>query len=235
MNPAGKLEAPAKAEPEPGQLGEADEGAVRSLFGTPLLAVTWPDCEQVNRQLAELILDLEREHPAVEQSNHGGWQSEKTLQQIRHPAVQTLLSWIDIGVYLISSSLIGEEAVDQLPEKWSVAAWANVNRAGHFNGIHYHVGGFWSGVYYVTTVDTSASHPVAGAIGFRSPSQAGMVASNTCAPPAMQQAFRQEICMQPRSGLMLIFPSWLEHWVNPHASDEPRISIAFDASFRTPR
>lgn len=208
---------------------------MRQLFGTPLLAVNWPDCEDVNQQLAELILDLESQHPPVEQSNRGGWQSEKTLQTTPHPAVQTLLSWIDVGVYLISSDLIGEDAVDRLSEKWAVSAWANVSRAGNFNGIHYHVGGFWSGVYYLTSADPSASATGAGAIGFSSPHQAGMVASNVRAPRELQKAFRQEISMLPQAGLMLIFPSWLEHWVNPHAGDDTRISIAFDVAFQAPR
>jgi uncharacterized protein (TIGR02466 family) len=214
---------------------DASGGRVRLLFGTPMLSVLWPEGETLNGQLARLILDLERTQPSVRQSNRGGWQSEKNLHTLRHPAFHTLLSWIDVGVYLISSELVGEDAVDRFPEKWRVSAWANVNRAGHFNGIHYHVGGFWSGVYYVAVEDGDADEAGSGAIGFRSPSQGGMVASNVYAPPALQQAFRQEICLQPQPGLMLIFPSWLEHWVNPYSGAEPRISIAFDVSYQAPR
>jgi uncharacterized protein (TIGR02466 family) len=215
--------------------GEGRGGHMQLLFGTPMLSMLWPDSEELNRQLADLALELERTQPSVRQSNQGGWQSEKNLQTLRHPAVQTLLSWIDIGVYMISSGLIGEDAVDGLPEKWRISAWANVNRRGHFNGIHYHVGGFWSGVYYVASGNGAQDGAGSGAIGFRSPNQTAMVAGNIAAPPALQQAFRQEICLQPTPGLMLIFPSWLEHWVNPYAGTEPRISIAFDVSYPAPR
>jgi hypothetical protein len=34
---------------------------------------------------------------------------------------------------------------------------------------------------------------------------------------------------------MLIFPSWLEHWVTPYSGVEPRISIAFDIIYQGPR
>lgn len=215
--------------------GEEPGGRVQLLFGTPMLTVVWRDSEELNRQLAALFLELERTQPSVRQSNRGGWQSEKNLQTLRHPAIRTLLSWIDVGVYMLSSELVGEDAVDRFPEKWRTSAWANVNRAGHFNGIHYHVGGFWSGVYYVAVENGAPDEIGSGAIGFRSPNQAAMVANNICAPSALQQAFRQEVCLQPSAGLMLIFPSWLEHWVNPYSGTEPRISVAFDVSYQTPR
>lgn len=203
---------------------------VRFYFGTPILSVEWPDAEEVNRQLAELILELERSAPSANQSNRGGWQSEKSLHELSHPAMRELLSWIDISVYLASSHLVGEEEVDRFPGKWRVSAWANVNRTGHFNGLHYHRGGFWSGVYYVAPAAEDVGDGT-GAIVFHSPNQAGIIAANTKAPAALQQAFRQEIGMQPRAGLMLIFPSWLEHSVNPHSGTRPRISIAFDVAF----
>jgi uncharacterized protein (TIGR02466 family) len=220
-------------------IGEGDGRRVLLFFGTPVLTVQWPDCEEVNRQLAELILALERTQPSVKQSNRGGWQSPKSFHTIEHPAVRQLLAWIDVGVYLLSAELAGEQAVDQFPEKWRTSAWANVNRVGHFNGIHFHNGGFWSGVYYVAIENGSPAanggDAGAGAIGFRSPSQAGMIASNIYAPPELQRAFQQEISLPPMPGLMLIFPSWLEHWVNPYAGSEPRISIAFDISYPAPR
>lgn len=219
-------------DPRAESAGAEGEGRrVRTLFGMPMLSVLWPDAEELNRQLADLALSLERTQPSVRQSNQGGWQSEKNLQTLPHPAVRMLLSWIDVGVYLLASELIGEEVVDRLPEKWRVSAWANVNRVGHFNGIHYHVGGFWSGVYYVALEEGGPEGSGSGVIGFRNPSQAGMVASNIRAPEALQKAFQQEVYMQPRPGLMLIFPSWLEHWVSPYAGPGPRISIAFDVAY----
>lgn len=225
------MEIPQVAGLTPSLLGEESDRRVRLLFGTPMLSVQWPEAGELNRQLAGLILGLERTQLSVRQSNQGGWQSGKDLQTLRHPAVQTLLSWIDVGVYLLSSELVGEEAIDRLPQKWRVSAWANVNRAGHFNGIHYHAGGFWSGIYYVAIEQGGAQEAGSGAVGFRSPSQAGIVASNIQAPAVLQQAFRQEISMQPTPGLMLIFPSWLEHWVNPYTGTDPRISVAFDVSY----
>ena len=35
--------------------------------------------------------------------------------------------------------------------------------------------------------------------------------------------------MSPDAGLLVLFPSWMEHFVEPHDNDEPRISISFNA------
>ncbi len=34
----------------------------------------------------------------------------------------------------------------------------------------------------------------------------------------------------PSEGLLVLFPCWMEHYVEPHESDEPRITIAFNAN-----
>lgn len=204
------------------------EQRVRLFFGTPVLSVQVPEAEDLNRELAALILGLERTSSSVRQSNQGGWQSEKTLHLLHDPPIRKLLSWIDIGIFLVSSEMVGEKEVERFPRKWRISAWANVNRTGHFNGLHYHEGGFWSGVYYVAAESDGSG---SGAILLHSPTQAGIIAANIRAPLALQKAFRQEIGIEPRPGILLIFPSWLEHSVNPHAGKAPRISVAFDVSF----
>src|SRR5258708_4100940 len=149
----------------PHKIGEKN---VNLIFGIPMLSTLFPDVDELNQALASLILDAERQRSSMEQSNMGGWQSEKTLQTLANPAIAQLLSLIDVGVYCLMSEIIGEEKVDSLEKKWKIAAWANVNRSGHFNGVHYHVGGFWSGVYYVSAnppSDTSGD----GLIIFRNP------------------------------------------------------------------
>jgi uncharacterized protein (TIGR02466 family) len=33
----------------------------------------------------------------------------------------------------------------------------------------------------------------------------------------------------PQTGMLVIFPAWLVHWVTPYQSDRPRISVSFNA------
>ena len=36
--------------------------------------------------------------------------------------------------------------------------------------------------------------------------------------------------LRPSDGLLVLFPCWMEHYVEPHEGDEPRITIAFNAN-----
>ena len=42
----------------------------------------------------------------------------------------------------------------------------------------------------------------------------------------------QRIVIRPVPGLLVLFPSWLYHFVHPSTADTPRISIAFNAQWR---
>lgn len=41
--------------------------------------------------------------------------------------------------------------------------------------------------------------------------------------------FGRSIVVRPQSGVMVIFPSWLLHWVNPYQGGGERISVAFNS------
>jgi hypothetical protein len=36
----------------------------------------------------------------------------------------------------------------------------------------------------------------------------------------------------PRDGLLVVFPAWLYHYVNPYQGTAPRISVAFNATIQ---
>jgi hypothetical protein len=36
--------------------------------------------------------------------------------------------------------------------------------------------------------------------------------------------------VRAQSGLLVMFPSWLYHWVHPYAGETPRIAISFNAT-----
>ena len=48
-------------------------------------------------------------------------------------------------------------------------------------------------------------------------------------------AFRAKKKIRPAAGEIVIFPSYLMHWVYPNETDEERVSIAFNATFRKQR
>jgi len=42
--------------------------------------------------------------------------------------------------------------------------------------------------------------------------------------------YGEPVRIRPQAGLIVIFPSWLYHWVHPYAGHTPRIAVSFNAS-----
>ena len=103
--------------------------------------------------------------------------------------------------------------------------WANVSRRGYPHRQHFHPNNYLSGAYYVKTA------PGADSISFHDPRpQAGLIV-----PPARDQdrANPDRVSLDVREGMLVVFPAWLQHSVDPNMSDETRVSVAFNAMFPT--
>ena len=97
--------------------------------------------------------------------------------------------------------------------------WMNINQRGDWNIIHQHGHFHFSGIYYIKYPKDS------GRIGFKDPR-----------PAAMSNAFFNErfdgselkTVDTIQDGSLLLWPSFLEHFVEPSRTDEERMSISFD-------
>jgi hypothetical protein len=83
-------------------------------------------------------------------------------------------------------------------------------------------------VYYVDAGTATESRPLGGVLEFLDP-RGGVEAVSTPGDP-----YREPIRVQPESGLLVIFPSWLYHWVHPYAGQLPRIAVSFNATLGAP-
>jgi uncharacterized protein (TIGR02466 family) len=102
------------------------------------------------------------------------------------------------------------------PEHWRLNLWATVLEQEGHQEPHLHPAGWLSGVYYVALPAVDEN------------SQAGWIELGR-PPSAMQLSDSTRIHLrQPKTGSMLTFPSYLHHRTLPHASQQPRISLAFD-------
>lgn len=210
------------------RLPPARTRGVSLLFSVPLLQSRPPVGRGFTRLVEDVIQSRRRNSPSVMQSNKGGWQSERTLQTWNSPVVSQLLTLINSAVTQMTTLCSDKDLAETLKDSWKIEAWANVNERHHYNGVHNHEGAVWSGVYYVRA-KAGAAGSQAGAISFRNPSLAPLAISNAGAPQAVCGFFPPSISVLPTNGLLLAFPSWVEHYVHPHEDDQPRISIAWDA------
>ncbi|HUB96683.1 MAG TPA: TIGR02466 family protein [Stellaceae bacterium] len=192
-----------------------------NLFPSPFASYQWPDNDALNKELRQKILAHERETPGLGQSksNVGGWHSEAGQLQFCGDAGSALIGRM---IALVTEATARTLAGRQAPAfTWAIEAWANVNRVGDFNRMHIHGMSTWSGTYYVDDGDPPPDQEFGTALEV---TDASAQRSATFFPTILSAG----IYIKPRSGLMVLFPSYLPHMVMPHRGKRPRISIAFN-------
>jgi uncharacterized protein (TIGR02466 family) len=196
------------------------------LFPTPIFRHVFPNTEALNGRLREIVLEVERRDGGVTRSNVGAWHSREDLLCWPHPEIAELTQMIKVGTQRLTELVAGEEAKGMHVDM-DGGAWANVTRDRGFNKLHNHPGCTWSGVYYVTLGDGVAdAEPGMGAIEFLDP-RMGVDTGDMPGEP-----FGGKYRVVPEPGLLLMFPSWLYHFVNPFHGSGERISIAFNIKLR---
>ena len=193
------------------------------LFSTPLVRFRVPEHEALNATLLSEGARLRGLSDGVTKSNRGGWHSEGNLFDNEAECIQTLRGLAEETV-LEATRKIGAKT-DPATLKLKLFAWMNANPPGGFNAPHTHPGAHWSGVYYVSQPEIEVGN--SGMIEFLDPRSD---LPNWRILGA--SAFRMKKKLRPQAGEIILFPSYLVHWVYPNEADEERVSIAFNATFR---
>jgi uncharacterized protein (TIGR02466 family) len=194
-----------------------------SAFATPIANYRWPDSGELNAELAALVLDEESREPGVSRSNIGGWHSGLDFLDREAPMIAALRDRIENFVTDLNEAVFSDDA-DRQPRDFSLEGWANVLRDGGYNSLHSHPNSFWSGVYYVTGNNASDEYPFSGKLELVDPRPGASLEY------VDSTRLYGRFLVNPSPGQMIVFPSWLQHFVHPCRGNEPRISIAFNAS-----
>ncbi len=187
-----------------------------TLFPTALHVFRLHDYEALNQQLLALIYQLREVDPGYTASNILGWHSKVNLFELQE--FQPFKSFVDQAIAEVTEPM-GYEDVKIAPAN----CWANINPKYASNKIHDHANCLFSGVYYVQTPENC------GNLMFYDPRVA-----RTFYKPAVQKytAYTADaIAHVAEAGLLLVFPSWLKHGVEPNLSDGDRVSISFNYVF----
>jgi uncharacterized protein (TIGR02466 family) len=185
-----------------------------------------PDAESMNLELQQLILTEERSHSSLSRSNIGGWHSRADLLQRPEPSIAALTTWL---TWAVGRMIDASAGVRKFKGRLSLSAWATVCRSGAYHAPHSHPDSAWSGVYYVEAGMRNADRPFSGMLEFLDP-RAGVEAVTAPGDP-----YGEPLRVVPENGLLVIFPSWLYHWVHPYAGEAPRIAVSFNATLGRPK
>lgn len=200
------------------------------LFETTMLTAQMPDAGNLNAQLRQTVLDRMASNAGVDHSNVGGWQSAPDMLSGRwggESAVQ--VAQFALGACNRYSTDLKPTATPRF--EWTADMWANVNRDGASNNWHVHPQAFWSAVYYVDDgYADSEDSALGGEIVFQDPRfPMNRMFSSELVPLASsghpQHWFST---VRPRAGMLIAFPSWLFHKVQPYLGTDTRVSLALN-------
>lgn len=170
--------------------------------------------DAIDARILAALEGLRRDLPRLEPGR--GWQSEQTLHE--REEFRELASCVrDVAKSVLRFLRIGYERVE------ITGCWATVLAKGAAHKAHTHPNNFLSGVYYVRT------RPGTDTINFHDPRNQTAVIR----PPVVELTAENtdQVVVKVTNGILLMFPSYLEHSVDANASEDERISISFNLMF----
>jgi len=187
------------------------------MFSTPIIVDRVDDADAINAELVTMIAERRALDEGVSRSNVGGWHSKQDFAQWSgEPGRKVLYHVLELARDHTTRAGGGPR-----PE-FAAEAWVNVSGKGASNRAHVHGGAFWSAVYYVQVPESDS-----GKLLLHDPR---MPALRMYAPMLrFKNAGPEQVArIQPQSGTVVMFPSWLLHSVDPWDGEGERISIALN-------
>lgn len=180
----------------------------------------WSDMASFNRDLKEALATLHVfRHEPLDQTLRSGTQTAQNLRFVDHPVIQAFFKAVapaietyisDLEVDLRHPLLRRNKGGYHIRSAWSV----HLREGGHHVN-HVHPRGWISSAYYVDAPERPGKE---GWIKFGEPP--------TPIGPAIQQGPEHEI--QPRSGRLVLFPSYLWHGTHAISGPPSRLTLPID-------
>lgn len=196
----------------------------KNIFFTPLYEGELSNID--NEQLMNEIYSIREQDPTGRIiSNRNGWQSDDIYYEYLKEN-----NFVEFEKLLLETETI----VNNISKLWGIFrsdeikldnAWCNINGFGGSNSPHTHANCIFSFVYYVKANENSSK------IVFMRPD---LQEHYTVGKVAFENVENQYILSRyehsPYEGNFLVFPSWIQHYVEPNMDEEERISIAINFS-----
>ena len=151
----------------------------------------------------------------LKKTNRPSWQSESNLH-----LKQKYKSLCDQIIKMATKIFEEQDIQYEIFEITSM--WANVLKTNENFHAHTHANNYLSGVYYVQTKNTH--------INFLDPRPQ----SNVIRPAVKNYNILNSsvLLLAANENKLILFPSWLQHYVSSNKDKEPRISVSFNIMFK---
>lgn len=159
--------------------------------------------------------DFHKHHYVSDTNGYTSFYNHESL--LENNQFKDLISYLNIT---ISKHLCNKEHKDQIKLKW-MDCWFNIYSKNQNVEEHFHPNSVISGVYYL-----------------KCPKNCGDIIfldqlysfKNYCKNLSSLKTFiyPQKFRLSPKNGMLILFPSWLNHKTDPNLSDEDRIVFSFN-------
>lgn len=182
-----------------------------NIFGVPIWGLFLNDHQYQSMDYIQRLFEIVETEPTQKKSNQNGYQTRDDLND-----TEPIFKELVIRINNLSNQILDTVLENQHPPRVEIKEmWGNINYHQNFNWAHTH-GGILSGVFYLKVPENS------GKLIFLNPS----VRSHA------SLIKEPNYVIQPENLACILFPSWLEHLVEPNQSQEPRISISFNIDIK---
>jgi len=188
------------------------------FFSTPVWINEINNSESINTELKNYIYKKKEKNPeGTKKSNVNGWHSDEF--DLKNENLKNFISEISKNIESAIKDMDWdlETQIVKITSMWSI-----INNKDAFNEKHHHGNSALSAAYYVKAEQN------AGNIVFYDPRQANVFHHPTSKQVNSVNAQVQSVT--PKAGTLVLFPSYLEHKVNPNLSNEERIVISFNVA-----
>lgn len=201
-----------------------------AVFATPIVSFSDVGDPELDRELTGRMVRESETSPGISRSNSGGWHSVPDLSQRPERCFQDLIERIVERVQMTFFELARGQgmAVDR-HYRFGVQAWAMVMRHGDLALVHDHAEAHFAIAYYPDAGDADLElQPDSGKLSFVDPRRGGTIIPGI-------DLFPSQFGIQPRNGLLVVFPGWLQHFVQPYRGHRPRVSISCNVRLEVDR
>lgn len=203
-------------------MSSVDLLGVHPLFYSPLSVLRLNAHKDIKPLLLDEICELRKLDQGIVRSNWCGWHSKSDIFQLNTQGFVKLQTAITEAIQNVTIQLAPK--FDWAESQIQAEGWVNVLGASGMNTPHDHPGWVWSGCYYLEVPQTD--HESSGNIEFMDV-RTGIRTLTLNGASCFEGKFR----VKPEEGMLLIFPSYLRHWVYPNDLEKERITIAFNARY----
>tara|TARA_B100001059_G_C17783759_1_gene555840 strand:+ start:14 stop:601 length:588 start_codon:yes stop_codon:yes gene_type:complete len=188
------------------------------FFSTPIWTSKINQYQTVNSNMLDYIINLQEKDPdGVLKSNFKGWHSKNFDMKDKEPKnfIENIKTNINTAINDMGWDLQNQEV--KISNMWAI-----INKKGSLNQKHHHSNSDLSAAYYVSAKKNC------GDIVFYDPRPATVFKHPVSTKPNILNATINSI--SPEEGMLILFPSYLEHSVNPNLSESKRVVISFNLS-----